>query len=64
MFALVYCSHTPRANALDVHYTSDVVLKDTPWPRESSRTQICILGLGLGLDLECPGHGLSLAILA
>ena len=52
---------------------SDVVLEDRPWPRGSWRTQICVLGLGLGLEgpglglglgLECPGLGLGLRISA
>jgi len=43
--------------------TSDEVLEERSWPRESSRTQICVLDLGLegpGLGFECPGLGLRI----
>jgi len=38
--------------------TSAVALEDRPWPQGSSRTQICVLGLGL----EGPGLGLGLGL--
>jgi len=41
--------------------SSDVVLEDRPWPQGSSRTQMCVLGLGLGL--EGPGLGLGLGLM-
>ena len=47
--------------------SSDVVLEARPWPRGSSRTKFCVLGLGLdgpglGLGLDGPVLGLGLGL--
>ena len=43
-------------------FPSDVVLEARPWPRGSSRTKFCVLGLGLGLGLGLDGPVLGLGL--